>query len=53
MRKLFLGTSNVTTERNLSYQSGYGARLTSYTIAAEYDSSNPYTHLEVIIGWVS
>lgn len=52
-RATALGTSNVATERNLSYQSGYGARLTSYTIAAEYDSSNPYTHLEVIIGWVS
>lgn len=48
-----LGTANASTERNLSYLSGYGARMTSYTIAAEYDSSNPYTHLEVIIGWVS
>jgi hypothetical protein len=46
-----LGTSNVETDRDLAYLSGYGTRLSEYTIAAEYASSNPYTNLEVIIYW--
>lgn len=52
-RATALGTTNVGVERNLSYLSGFGTRLTEYTIAAEYADSNPYTKLEVIIYWDS
>ena len=46
-----LGSTNVGTERNLSYLSGYGTRLSQYTIAAQYASDNPYNRLELIIYW--
>lgn len=35
----------------LAYLSGYGTRLSEYTIAAQYDDSNPYTKLELWIYW--
>lgn len=52
-RATALGSATGFKEADLSYLSGFGARMSSYTMAAEYDSSNPYTKLEVIIGWVS
>lgn len=48
-----LGASSVRVERDLPYLSGYGARLTEYTMAAEYADSNPYTQLDLIISWVA
>lgn len=48
-----LGSTNVETERELYYLSGYGTYGSKYTIAAEYASDNPYNRLEVIISWCS
>lgn len=47
-----LGTTNKPIyNHKLGYLSGYGTRLSKYTIAAEYAEDNPYTHLELIIYW--
>lgn len=47
-----LGTTNKPIyNKELGYLSGYGTRLSEYTIAAEYAEDNPYTHLELIIYW--
>ena len=48
-----LGTTNEPTWRGLSYLSGYGTYGSKYTVAAQYADSNPYTHLEVLIAWIS
>lgn len=47
-----LGTANGPEyDYMLTYLSGYGQRLSKYTIAAQYDDDNPYTHLELRIYW--
>lgn len=48
-----LGTSNQPAVRDLTYLSGYGIYGSKYTVAAQYADSNPYTHLEVLIWWIS
>ena len=48
-----LGTTNVETEKDLSYLSGYGIKGSKYTLAAQYASDNPYNRLGLIIHWVS
>lgn len=35
-----------------TYNSGHGKKGTDYKLAVQYDSSNPYTHLDLTATWI-
>jgi len=46
-----LGTRNTEGSRYLKYDPGYGRMNTAYKVAVQYDSSNPYTNLDLGVTW--